>query len=51
MLVVRTVCFTPHKSEGEDWGCNNTFQSTCIIGGKLCRLVIDIGSFENIIAE
>ena len=29
----------------------NIFQTTCIIGGKVCRMVIDSGSYENVILE
>ncbi|KAI3709992.1 hypothetical protein L2E82_39765 [Cichorium intybus] len=49
-LVVRRICLTPRAPE-EDWLRNNIFQSTCTILGKVCRLVIDSGSCENIVSE
>ena len=51
MLVTRRACFTPRKSEGEDWLRSNIFQTTCTIGGKVCRLVIDSGSCESVVSE
>ncbi|XP_058184843.1 uncharacterized protein LOC131302299 [Rhododendron vialii] len=51
LLVVRRACYTPREAKGDSWLRNNIFQSTCTIGGKVCRLVIDSGSCENVIAE
>ena len=34
LLVTRRACFTPHKSEGEDWLRSNIFQTTCTMGGQ-----------------
>jgi len=51
LLVVRRVCLTPRAADGDSWLRNNIFQSTCTIGGKVCRLVIDSGSCENVVAE
>ena len=52
LLVVQRTCFTPREVEGSDgWLRNNIFQSTCTIGGKVCRLVIDPGSCENVISD
>ena len=48
-LVVRRMCLTPHSNEDERL-CNNIFQSTCTIQGKVCRFVIDAGSCENIVS-
>ncbi|XP_026442070.1 uncharacterized protein LOC113341386 [Papaver somniferum] len=50
-FVVRRSFLTPRKDEGDNWLRNNIFQSTCTIEGKVCRLVIDPGSCENIIDE
>lgn len=51
LLVVKRACFIPtRKSEGDDW-CYNIFQSTCTIGGKVCQLVIDSESCENVVSE
>lgn len=43
--------FKPRKSEGNDWRNNNIFQSTCTVGVKICKLVIDLGRCEIIIFE
>ena len=51
LLVTRRACFTPRKSEGKDWLQSNIFQTTCTMGGKVCRLVIDSGSCENVVSE
>ena len=51
LLVTRRACFIPRKFEGEDWLQSNIFQTTCTMGGKVCRLVIDSGSCENVVSE
>lgn len=48
LLVVRRVCFTPRKAEGEDWR-RNIIQYACIMGGMACKLVIGSGSCENVV--
>ncbi|PKI51127.1 hypothetical protein CRG98_028484 [Punica granatum] len=48
-LVVRRSCMTP-RAANEDWLRNNIFQSTCTIGNKVCRFMIDSGSCENIVS-
>jgi hypothetical protein len=50
LLVVRRVYFTLRKAEGEDWR-RNIFPSTCTMGGKVYKLVIDLGSYENVVSE
>lgn len=51
LLVIRRACFTPRKGDDNDWLRNNIFQSTCTIGGKVCRFVIDSGSCENVVSD
>ena len=48
---MRRACFTSCKFEGEDWLQRNIFQNTCTIGGKVCRIVMDSGSCENVVLE
>ena len=48
-LVVRHMCLMPRANEDE-WLCNNIFQCTCTIEGKVCRFIIDAGSCENIVS-
>ncbi|XP_022857684.1 uncharacterized protein LOC111378688 [Olea europaea var. sylvestris] len=49
-LVVRRNFLTPLENN-TDWLHNNIFQSTCTVGGKVCKFVIDSGSCENVVAE
>ena len=49
--MVRRVCFIPRKVEGDDGQSHNLFHTTCTIGGKGCKLVIDGGSCENVMVE
>ena len=51
MLVVHRACFASREADGDEWLRNNVFQSTCTIGGKVCHLVIDPGSCENVVSE
>jgi hypothetical protein len=37
--------------EGDDGQRHNLFHSTCTIGGKVCKLVIDGGCCENVVVE
>lgn len=48
LLVVSKVCFIFCKAEGED--CNIS-QSTCMMGGKVCKPVIYLGSYKNVVSE
>ena len=50
-LVVRRVMMTTVKDEEEDWRRRSIFQTHVVCGGKLCDLVIDGGSMENIISK
>jgi hypothetical protein len=49
--MVQRICFTPRKAKGDDRQRHNLFHSTCTIGGKVCKLVIDGGSCENVVTE
>jgi hypothetical protein len=51
LFMLKRVCFTLRKVEDGDEQRNNLFHSRCTIGGKVCHLVIDSGSCENIVAE
>jgi hypothetical protein len=50
-LMVRRICLTPRKTEGDDEQRHNLFHSRCTIRGKVCKLIIDGGSCENVITE
>jgi predicted aspartyl protease len=49
--MVRRICLTPRKMEGDDEQRHNLFHSTCTIGGQVCKLIIDGGNCENVVAE
>ncbi|XP_038680959.1 uncharacterized protein LOC119981891 [Tripterygium wilfordii] len=51
LLMMRQVFLAPCEETESDWLRNNIFNSTCTIGGKVCQLIIDSGSFENVVAE
>jgi hypothetical protein len=51
LFMVRRVCFTPRMAEEGDEQCHNLFHSRCMIKGKVCQLVIDSGSCENVVAK
>ncbi|KAF7154713.1 hypothetical protein RHSIM_Rhsim01G0096600 [Rhododendron simsii] len=51
LLMVHRLCNTPRESEGDSWLRSNVFQSTCTVGGKVCRIVIYLGSCEKVVAE
>ncbi|XP_052291811.1 uncharacterized protein LOC127900665 [Citrus sinensis] len=51
MLIVNRTFFTPKGQDKDKWLRQNIFQTTCTIGGKVCRMVIDSGSCENVISE
>ncbi|KAJ0010646.1 hypothetical protein Pint_33371 [Pistacia integerrima] len=39
------------KEEEEDWRRRSIFRTRVVCGGKVCDLVIDGGSMENIISK
>ncbi|KAH9725143.1 Endonuclease [Citrus sinensis] len=51
MLIVNHAFFTPKGQDKDKWLRQNIFQTTCTIGGKVCRMVIDSGSCENVISK
>ncbi|KAH9679211.1 hypothetical protein KPL71_026032 [Citrus sinensis] len=51
MLIVNRALFTPKGQDKDKWLRQNIFQTTCTIGGKVCRMVIDSGNWENVISE
>jgi hypothetical protein len=51
LQVVRRVYLTPRKMGGDDWRRHNIFHSTCTMRGKVCKLIIDSRSCENVVSE
>ena len=50
LLVVWRSCLAPRGIE-DDWLRTNMFQSTCTIGGKIYRFIVNSGSCENVISK
>ena len=48
-LIVRRNCLLPRSTQ-ESWLRTTLFRSTCTINGKICKLIIDSGSFTNVIS-
>uniref|UniRef100_A0A2N9IR32 CCHC-type domain-containing protein n=1 Tax=Fagus sylvatica TaxID=28930 RepID=A0A2N9IR32_FAGSY len=51
VLVMKKTLLTPRKEEEDEWLRDNIFHSTCSILGKVCQLVIDGGSCENVVSQ
>ncbi|XP_022875589.1 uncharacterized protein LOC111394033 [Olea europaea var. sylvestris] len=50
-LVVRKSLLTPKGDSGDDWLRTNIFHTTCTVADKVCKLIIDSGSCENVVSE
>ncbi len=50
-LMMKKTLLEPEKEEEKDWVRSRIFHSSCNIGGKVCSLIIDGGSCENVIAQ
>jgi hypothetical protein len=48
--MVRRICLTPQKVEGDNGQRHNLFHSTCTIKGKACQLIINGGCCKNVVA-
>lgn len=49
-LVMRKVLITPRYKDAEDW-LRYVFQTTCTISRRVCKLIINNESCENIISQ
>lgn len=41
----------PKPRNEHDWLRNNVFYTTCNVGGKVCNMIIDGGSCENVVPQ
>ena len=48
-LVARRLCLAPPTKE--NWKRHDIFKTHCSINGKKCNVIIDSGSWENIVSE
>ncbi|GJV27055.1 putative reverse transcriptase domain-containing protein [Tanacetum coccineum] len=51
MLVIIKSLLLPKDEESGDWPRNNIFHTTCTIKDKVCKLIIDSSSCENVISR
>lgn len=49
-LVVHKSLLVPKITEEEYWLQTDIFQMTCMVKGKLCHMIIDVRSCENVIS-
>lgn len=45
-LIVKRACYSPRLVDNDRWLCTNIFHTSCTIGVKICKLIIDAGSCE-----
>ena len=45
------VLITPRSKDDKDWLRHNVFQTTCTVTRRVCKLIIDNESCENIISQ
>ena len=50
-LVMRKTLLPPKFKSKEDWLRTNIFYTACSIGGRVCWMIIDGGSFENVVSQ
>lgn len=50
-LVIQKNLLTPRQESQEDLLCTNIFHTTCIVSGRVCKVIIDSGSCENVVPK
>jgi hypothetical protein len=50
-LVIHKSLQTPKGDSGDNWLRTNIFHTTCTVADKVCKMIIDSGSCENIASE
>ncbi|XP_074579527.1 uncharacterized protein LOC141836014 [Curcuma longa] len=50
-LVVRKSLLTPKDNSKDDWLRTNIFHTTCTVADKVCKMIIDSGSCENVVSD
>ncbi|XP_068645184.1 uncharacterized protein [Aristolochia californica] len=50
-LVFYKSLLTPKGDSRDDWLRTNVFHTTCTVADKVCKMIIDSGSCENVISE
>ncbi|XP_028056442.1 uncharacterized protein LOC114260499 [Camellia sinensis] len=50
-LMLKKTLLTPKLESQEDWLRTNILYSTCNIGGRFCNMIIDSGSYKNVVSQ
>ncbi|XP_062177060.1 uncharacterized protein LOC133881996 [Alnus glutinosa] len=50
-LVIRKSLLTPKGDSRDDWLRTNIFHTTCTVADKVCKMIIDSGSCENVVSD
>jgi len=50
-LVIRKSLLTPKGDSGDDWLRTNIFHTTCTVADKVCKMIIDSGSCDNVLSD
>ncbi|CAL5399157.1 unnamed protein product [Camellia sinensis] len=50
-LMLKKTLLSPKLERQEDWLRTNIFYSICNIGGRVCNMIIDSGSCENVVSQ
>ncbi|KAG5534031.1 hypothetical protein RHGRI_022247 [Rhododendron griersonianum] len=50
-LMIKKTLLTPKDASNEDWLRTNIFYTTCNVGGRVCNMIIDSGSCENVVSQ
>jgi hypothetical protein len=48
-FVTRRLCYSPPTQE--NWKRHAIFKANCTVGNKKCNIIIDSGSWENMVSE
>lgn len=50
-LVIQKSLLTSKVDYGDDWLRTNIFYTTCTVVYKVCNMIIDSGSYKNVVSE
>ncbi|KAG5567817.1 hypothetical protein RHGRI_003110 [Rhododendron griersonianum] len=50
-LMIKKTLLTSKDASNEDWLRTNIFYTTCNVGGRVCKMIIDSGSCENVVSQ
>ena len=50
-LMLKKTLLVPKQESEEDWLRTNIFYTTCSVDGRVCNMIIDGGSCENVVSQ